>query len=77
MNELENLKQKLLQKTPSAIDESYTYSIYLVMEKVHLSYEEIKELPLPTFIELLKCIHQEAKEESKRMKTKGMQRHKK
>jgi hypothetical protein len=70
------LKLKLTKKIKT-VDESYIRAMYVVMCKMHLSYNELMELPLPTFIELLKEISAEAKEEKKAGKNSGMQKGKK
>jgi hypothetical protein len=77
MNLLLKLKNKLAGKQEKSVEDSYVKAMYIVMRKMHLSYEELKKLPLPTFIELLKEISEEAKEGKKPPKKSGMQKGKK
>ena len=67
---LDAIKKKILAKvTP---EEALVQNICWVMREFNLSYEEIKKLPLPTFIVMLTILQKEAK---KKPRGSGMQKY--
>ena len=67
---LDAIKRKILDKTTP--EEAFVLNICLVMREFHLSYEEIKKLPLPTFNIMLRILQEESK---KKPKGSGMQKY--
>ena len=67
---IDSIKKRLLDKTTP--EEALVQNICWVMREFHLSYEEIKELPLPTFNIMLTILQKEAK---KKPHGKGMQKY--
>ena len=64
------IRKKITGKVVSE-EESLVTNICLVMREFHLGYEEIKELPFPTFSVMLKVLEKE----SKKKPAKGMQKY--
>ena len=67
---LDAIKNKILAKVSP--EEAFVQNICVVMREFHLNYEEIKELPLPTFNIMLKILEKEAK---KKPSGRGMQKY--
>jgi len=73
MNGLDAIKKKLTGEIVSP-EEAFVHNICVVMREFNLSYEEMMNLPFPTFIIMLRILEKESKKASAKDK-KGMQRY--
>ena len=74
MNGINAIKNRLSNENRS-VEETLVTNISIVMREFHLSYEEMMNLPFPTFIIMLRILEKEAKRAEKGQK-RGMQKHK-
>ena len=68
MNQLNELKQRILKSENRTPEENLVRAFYLILRKFSLNLEELKNLPVPTFFMLINLIIEEHEESEKRNK---------
>lgn len=62
--------QRLMDRKGNNASEIFGNIAYSLMSHLHLGYEEVKKIPVPMALELMKRLQKEAKEMEKRSRRK-------